>query len=133
VCGVPTGKETLFGLLRHYEAPAPVRLLALPSKALLLSQPTKTPLPLADSSSFARAPPLGSSFAAFRCVPSLVPHWGMRPLDRFSFELLIKSCTAGLTWGEEGWRRMTWAKVFVLDMVADWGFDIVVSDVDVVW
>ncbi|KAI3429328.1 hypothetical protein D9Q98_005423 [Chlorella vulgaris] len=39
----------------------------------------------------------------------------------------------GLTWGEEGWRRMTWAKVFVLDMVADWGFDIVVSDVDVVW
>ena len=40
---------------------------------------------------------------------------------------------AGLKWGEEGWRRMTWAKVFVLDAVADWGFNLVISDVDVVW
>lgn len=39
----------------------------------------------------------------------------------------------GLKWGEEGWRRMTWAKVFVLDAVADWGFNLVISDVDVVW
>ena len=40
---------------------------------------------------------------------------------------------AGLEWGNEGWRRMTWSKVFVLDEVVDWGFNLVVSDVDVVW
>jgi hypothetical protein len=28
---------------------------------------------------------------------------------------------------------MTWSKVFVLDEVVDWGFNLVVSDVDVVW
>jgi hypothetical protein len=28
---------------------------------------------------------------------------------------------------------MTWAKVFVLDVMVDWGFNIVMSDVDVVW
>ncbi len=28
---------------------------------------------------------------------------------------------------------MTWAKVFVLDAIVDWGFNVVVSDVDVVW
>ena len=40
---------------------------------------------------------------------------------------------AGLKWGEEGWRRMTWSKVFVLDAVVDYGFNVVMSDVDVVW
>ncbi|PSC67546.1 ribosomal large subunit pseudouridine synthase D [Micractinium conductrix] len=35
--------------------------------------------------------------------------------------------------GSEGWRRITWTKVFIVDAVAEWGFDLVVSDVDVVW
>ncbi|EFN56520.1 hypothetical protein CHLNCDRAFT_144132 [Chlorella variabilis] len=39
----------------------------------------------------------------------------------------------GLAWGQEGWRRMTWSKVFVLAAVVDYGFNLVVSDVDVVW
>lgn len=39
----------------------------------------------------------------------------------------------GLKWGEEGWRRMTWSKVFLVDAVIDWGFHLVVSDLDVVW
>jgi hypothetical protein len=39
----------------------------------------------------------------------------------------------GLQWGHEGWRRMTWSKVFVLDAVVDYGFNLVVSDIDVVW
>ncbi len=28
---------------------------------------------------------------------------------------------------------MTWSKVFVVDEVAEWGFNLVVSDLDVVW
>ena len=39
---------------------------------------------------------------------------------------------AGLEWGQEGWRRMTLAKVFLLDAIVDWGFNHVISDVDVV-
>ncbi|PRW61069.1 hypothetical protein C2E21_0568 [Chlorella sorokiniana] len=39
----------------------------------------------------------------------------------------------GLAWGQEGWRRMTWSKVFFMDSVVDWGFNWVVSDADVVW
>lgn len=39
----------------------------------------------------------------------------------------------GLAWGQEGWRRMTWSKVFLLDSVVDFGFNLVVSDVDAVW
>ncbi|KAL4457956.1 hypothetical protein ABPG75_012821 [Micractinium tetrahymenae] len=39
----------------------------------------------------------------------------------------------GLRWGEEGWRRVTWSRVFVLDAIIDYGFNLVVSDVDVVW
>ncbi|KAL4427446.1 hypothetical protein ABPG77_000735 [Micractinium sp. CCAP 211/92] len=39
----------------------------------------------------------------------------------------------GLEWGQEGWRRMTWAKVFVLDRIADWGLNLAISDLDVVW
>ena len=62
----------------------------------------------------------------FTCPPSYPPR---------------QHCTAspppptpvGLEWGQEGWRRMTWAKVFVLDVIVDWGFNLVVSDVDVVW
>lgn len=36
-------------------------------------------------------------------------------------------------WGAEGWRRMTWHKVLALDRVAVWGFNVVVSDMDVAW
>ncbi|KAL4447412.1 hypothetical protein ABPG75_004631 [Micractinium tetrahymenae] len=41
--------------------------------------------------------------------------------------------TLGLEWGQEGWRRMTWSKVFILDRIVDWGLNLVVSDMDVVW
>ncbi|PSC76256.1 glycosyltransferase family 77 isoform A [Micractinium conductrix] len=39
----------------------------------------------------------------------------------------------GLEWGQEGWRRMTWNKVFLLDALIDWGFNLVISDLDVAW
>ncbi|KAL4425402.1 hypothetical protein ABPG75_009418 [Micractinium tetrahymenae] len=39
----------------------------------------------------------------------------------------------GLAWGQEGWRRMTWSKVFLVDSVVDFGFNLVISDVDAVW
>lgn len=28
---------------------------------------------------------------------------------------------------------MTWTKVFIVDALVDWGFNLVVSDLDVVW
>ena len=44
----------------------------------------------------------------------------------------------GLAWGEEGWRRMTWQKVFALKraldlLLLDREISFIVSDVDVVW
>lgn len=43
--------------------------------------------------------------------------------------------TLGLAWGhwQEGWRRMTWRQVFVIKDLVDWGFDGVVTDIDVAW
>ncbi|GAB4815828.1 hypothetical protein N2152v2_002874 [Parachlorella kessleri] len=38
-----------------------------------------------------------------------------------------------MSWGEAGWRQMTWQKVLVLDQVVEWGFNIVISDMDVAW
>lgn len=55
-------------------------------------------------------------------------------MDEPCFDRVDEKVTAlGLQWGHEGWRHMTWAKVFVLDAIVDWGFNVVVSDVDVVW
>lgn len=39
----------------------------------------------------------------------------------------------GMAWGQEGWRRMSWERVFILAQIIDWGFNIIVSDVDVAW
>ncbi|PSC75627.1 Histone H2A [Micractinium conductrix] len=50
------------------------------------------------------------------------------------FEFFDEEAEAlGLEWGQEGWRRVTWSRVFVLDAIVEYGLDIVVSDVDVVW
>lgn len=47
--------------------------------------------------------------------------------------LTFAEITAGIEWGQDGWRKMTWLKVFVVDKIVEWGFRIIVSDLDVVW
>jgi len=36
-------------------------------------------------------------------------------------------------WGGAGWIHMTWQKPIIVRMLVDWGFDVVLSDIDVAW
>lgn len=40
-------------------------------------------------------------------------------------ECAHRPAAAGMAWGEEGWRRITWSRVFVLDAIVDYGFNLV--------
>ncbi|GAB4816673.1 hypothetical protein N2152v2_003719 [Parachlorella kessleri] len=41
--------------------------------------------------------------------------------------------SSNFAWGQEGWRRVVWTKVLILRQVVDWGFNVVFSDMDVIW
>jgi Nucleotide-diphospho-sugar transferase len=47
-------------------------------------------------------------------------------------------CTAccgaeGFKWGERNWNKMVWSKVMISDIIIAFGFNLVLSDTDVVW
>jgi hypothetical protein len=69
--------------------------------------------------------------------PPVAPHTPLQAQQAFPASSPPRPASStpgtGLQWGHEGWRRMTWSKVFVLDAVVDYGFNLVVSDIDVVW
>ena len=37
------------------------------------------------------------------------------------------------TWGNDNWRAVLWGKVTIVNMILQLGFDLVLSDTDVVW
>lgn len=69
---------------------------------------------------------------SFSCTDTRLrlPGWAAACFDS---PALRPAPAAGMEWGQEGWRRMSWERVFILSQIMDWGFNIIVSDVDVAW
>ena len=44
-----------------------------------------------------------------------------------------RPCAVDFTWGNDNWRAVLWGKVTIVNMILQLGYDLVLSDTDVVW
>lgn len=57
--------------------------------------------------------------------------WGAKLRKSNTLQIFVDAADFG--WGDTNWRAMVWGKVTIANMIIQYGFNLVLSDTDVIW